>query len=126
MLIADLASFLHTWGIGVYDPTGMSGDIFVSVLPSDYDNCISLYDTGGTGAELPDDHIRAVQVIVRNVSYASANAKAWDIYRTVRVATLLGTRKVIVKPAAPPAPIGADGNRRHEFSINFQMWSAGD
>jgi hypothetical protein len=126
MLIEDLAIFLQTWDLGKYDPEGIEGDIFVGVLPTNYDNCISIFDTGGQSSELPHDHIRSVQVIVRNKSYGQSNAKAWEVYRAVRFATLLNGRRIICRARDIPRFIGEDSDRRQEFTLNFEMWSKGD
>jgi hypothetical protein len=126
MLIEDVAMHLTTNGVGVYDPDSTTGDIFLSFLPATPDACMAIYNTGGQGSALPEDHIRAVQIIVRGLDYESVNSKAWEAYRSVRNATQINGRKVINRPMGVPAHIGQDQNKRHEFSLNFEMWTTGD
>jgi hypothetical protein len=126
MLVEDIATHLTIEGIGVYDPDGTTGDIFIAFLPASPNACISIYDTGGQGSELPQDHIRAIQIMVRGSEYQSVNSKAWEVYRSVRGAASVNGRRIVNRAVGVPSSIGQDDNKRYEFSINFEMWTIGD
>lgn len=128
MLITEIAEYLQFMNLGVYDPIGNNGDIFIYTMPSSPDNIIALYERGGGLADgkLGYDP-RSVEIIVRGRQAIPTHDKAQYIYNTLHgfhnktfiedgiwVVNCLGDQ-------AGPNYISKDENKRFEFSLNFTI-----
>ena len=114
-----------------YDDTGVSGNIFQDVLPTEPDVAVMVQGTGGFPKDmfLIDYAEPTVQIIVRGTRDPRvARGLIEDIVETV--GTFGGQKFVtggnwhIVKcHAIQPQGIyiGPDDNNRHRFSINFEL-----
>lgn len=127
--IVEVAKYLQTLGVGSFDETGVGGDIFIESLPAAPDEAIALYSTAGLQADgrNPYDY-PGLQLIVRGTQNPMpARQRAQEIYDLLHgfhgksfitdgtwVVNCLGTQ-------SGPVHIGQDANRRHEYSLNFQM-----
>lgn len=133
MLIQDLAEFLVSKNLGTFNISGSGGSIYLALQPNEPDDCVTLFDTGGTGSVfgLPDSR-RAVQILVRAKLMNNAYTKAWAIYdefitNIVNDGHFLrfNNRKMIVSATSTPLNIGKDDKGRHEFSLNLTFWTMG-
>lgn len=129
MLVAEVATYLASQGLGTFDTTGTSGTIFVEVLPESPDECVAVYSRAGSGSDsgLPYDYPN-VQVLVRGTQDPrGAESVAKSIYdalhglRNISL-TVGGTWLVGCKGIqSGPVHIGRDDNGRHEYSLNFAL-----
>jgi hypothetical protein len=129
VLLSEIGLYLHGLGIVTFDPNGVSGDFFISVLPSSPDSCVAVYPTGGYK---PDGKLAydfpTVQLIVRgNQDPRTAYSKAMGIYGALNgfnngsfvpngfwVVSCQGIQSA-------PTHLGQDKNFRHEYSLNFEL-----
>ena len=114
-----------------YDDTGVSGNIFQDVLPTEPDIAVMVQGTGGFPKDmwLVDYAEPTVQIIVRGTRDPRvARGLIEEIVETV--GTFSGQKFVedgnwyIVKCHAMQPQgiyIGPDDNNRHRFSINFEL-----
>lgn len=129
MIAAEIAEYLTASGVGVFDASGVSGDIFLYTLPDTPDECVMIRTTGGSAADgkIATDY-PSVQVIVRGTQDPrGAEARAQGIYNLLHgfhaAAFNAGGSYIVNCTGAQsgPAHIGQDSNRRHEFSLNFRL-----
>lgn len=129
MILDEIAQYLHYQGIVTFDPDGVTGDCFISTLPSSPDECVAVYPSGGSQADgkLGYD-TPSVQLIVRGtMDPRPALNRAQQIYDTLHgfshgtflqngiwVLNCVGTQ-------SGPAHIGRDQNGRNEYSLNFDL-----
>lgn len=129
MLAAQLAQYLDDEGVGVFDETGATGNIFIETLPDSPDEAIGIYSTGGPTPEgrHPYDN-QTLQIIVRGTQdprTAQATAQQiYDLLHTFRDAAFVDGGVWVVGCHAMqsgPAHIGQDESRRHEYSLNIRL-----
>lgn len=129
MLLVEIAKFLHSRGLVTFDETGISGDCFISVLPSAPDEVVALYPTGGIegDAKLGYDS-PGVQIIVRgSKNPIPALSRAQAIYNALHgfgsgmfvpggtwIVSCFGTQ-------SGPIYLDRDQNERHEYALNFDI-----
>lgn len=120
-LIDDLGTYLQTQGIGT-----LGTDLFQGHLPSSPDNCVAVFETGGSqpNKDLPLNH-PSFQVIVRNKSYATGRDKLESVrtalHRKFNTSLVSGqTFAYYILATSEGGHIGRDESGRDEFSINFQ------
>jgi hypothetical protein len=130
ILEQQIAEYLEAQGLGTFDENGITGDIFLMAMPTTPDSCITIYPRGGLQS---DDKLGydspSVQIIVRGTENPSAAAiLAETIYDTLhgfhheRFVAVGGYYIVnCIGEQSAPTHIGVDENRRHEFSLNFQL-----
>jgi len=124
-----IAELLALQGLGVFEPDGLGGDIFIDVLPESPDSVIALRTSGGTGDELApnwglDSSFPSVQIIVRSdkMNIKDAQDRAESIYKAVRRLGLpYDGGRIFDSVAQYPALLGTDQNGRAEYSINLQL-----
>jgi hypothetical protein len=127
MLTAEFAEYLDLEGVGTYDATGATGDIFVETLPESPDECIALYTRSGPASSGPSQmDIRGLQVLVRGTQDPrGAGERAQSIYDLLHNlhASTVGNTYVYncLGTQGGPVHIGRDANGRHEYSINFEI-----
>lgn len=127
MLIAEIAHYLQSKGIGMFEDGGPGGDIFLLQCPSLPDDLVYITSTSGPSpdSEFPVDR-PTVQFIVRAVNVAAADNKAQAIYKELigfHTAQFVDGGTWIVNCTAINAPVymGIDDLGRHEYSLNFQL-----
>lgn len=124
----QIAIFLNNYGVGTFDPNGMSGNIFIHHLPDAPDESIAIYTTGGPGADPFGEYGRmSFQIMIRSIPNDPrlAEIKAQRIidllsgFNSGWMAT--GGNFVINTTAiqSGPSGIGPDQKHRFEFSQNF-------
>lgn len=128
MLLDEIAQYLHAAGIVTYDPTGINGDCFISVLPSSPDNCVAIYPTGGYQADNKLGYdFPTVQIIVRGTQDPRpAYTRAQNIYDKMQnfYGQFVDGGTPILRCygiQSGPIHLGADAKGRHEYSLNFEL-----
>lgn len=129
ILEQQIAEYLDTQGLGTFDDTGVTGDIYIHHLPSTPDSCIAIYPRGGiSGDDKIGYDMPTMQIIVRGTENPLAAAiLAENIYETLNGfhhdRFVVGGYYIVNCTGVQSAPthIGIDDNRRHEFSLNFQL-----
>ncbi|MBT2449481.1 hypothetical protein J7F03_20790 [Streptomyces sp. ISL-43] len=127
-LLDGLARHLAGQGLGVYDPTGASGNIFLEAKPSTPDACIVLtvYDDGGESDSQLGYDDAPVQVRVRGTTDPRVSRQLCESIRSelhgLGETTLPdGTYLLLSRANQAVAGIGTDENRRHEHVCNLRM-----
>lgn len=133
-LEAALAKRLDAQVAGlVYDPAGVSGNVFIATMPSDPDQAVMVMPTGGTGngtRQAVDE--RTVQILVRGPRFdpRPGLVTARAIYSALDCLDLTtiddgGADQVFIHSItalqSDPIPLGVDENDRHEWSLNFAV-----
>ncbi|WP_446049399.1 minor capsid protein [Streptomyces albidoflavus] len=130
-LVDGLARYLDGLGLVAYDPTGMSGDLFVETMPPAPDQAVSLTLYDGPAPDARDDaEQRRLQLRVRGgpdprVSRARAEALYRALHGLRGIELPDGTHLVVAAARSTPAPMGTDTNGRHEHVVNFDLDVAG-
>ncbi|WP_369778834.1 minor capsid protein [Streptomyces sp. R33] len=127
-LLDGLARYLAGQGLGVYDPTGTAGDLFLEALPSTPDVCVvlTIYDDGAEAdSQIGYDDV-PVQVRVRGttdprVSRQRCEAIRSELHGLGETTLPDGTYLLLARANAAVASIGTDENRRHEHVCNLRM-----
>jgi hypothetical protein len=132
-LLDGIARHLDALGLVAYDPDGITGDLFVEAMPPAPDEAVvlTLYDPGiDQDSKLPQDDVR-LQVRARGgpdprVSRARVHAIYSELHGLARVTLPDGTYVVLSFALSTPFSLGADEQRRHEHSCNFQLTVSSD
>jgi len=116
----DIAIYLASQGLGTRGTT-----IFRGYLPPQPVECLGVFAIGGTTAELVGniDH-PSIQILVRALTYDTAEEKAYDIFNTLHAlteTTINGSRYLLVEALQDPISLGQDENGYYLFSINFRI-----
>lgn len=122
----DIKDILVTAGVGTFAATS-GWAIYISREPSEPDTCITIYDTGGPGANpkwLIEEPSIQVRVRGAKLGYLAAYQKADAVKQA-----LLGRAKQTVNSTvyvsftmlSEIAHIGYDENSRPLFTINFNI-----
>lgn len=120
MIAIDIASHLQANGLGQ-----LGQDLFVSFQPSEPDDCITIYDTGGYAPDI-DVPLRdpTCQVLVRSADYPVAMERAQAVFNLLHAKAnyaLGGAWIYLSKAEHEPTPIGPDENGRPEITLNFHF-----
>ena len=125
----EFAELLDELGVGTFDPTGITGDVFVGAFPVTPDEVLRVTRYGGTesDAQLGYDE-PSVQVWVRgprgDADGAETRAQAvYDACHGLRRRDLPGGTPMLscIGTQAGPMYIGLDEHGRHEWSVNFRV-----
>lgn len=125
----EFAQLLHNLGIGVYDPTGPTGDIFLTSAPDTPNSAIAIARYGGQEADsLLGWDSPSVQVRIRgdNVDPRIAENRAQQVYDALQGLASrhlpFGTWLLLcVGTNSGPAYMGRDLKGRYEFVCNFRI-----
>lgn len=129
MLLVEIAQYLHNRGLVNFDETGVSGDCFISVLPSSPDEVVALYPSGGIEADgkLGYDS-PGVQILIRgSQNPISALSRAQSIYDALHgfgSGTFVPGGTWIVScfcAQSGPVYLDRDQNERPEYILNFDL-----
>lgn len=124
----QVAKFLQTKGLLIFDETGLTGNTFIQTSPDKPDESISIYSTGGPPGDRKKVYRRGtIQIVIRTKpndprigeSKAEAIISALNGFNSDYLET--GGNFVIDTEAMQAAPnnIGQDETDRFEFSQNF-------
>lgn len=135
MIVEELAVYLDSQGLAVWDPDGGSGNLFLNMLPDQPDVAVGLYTQPGLAPDVSGNaRVRrpGVQLLVRGGPNAIAAAQ---LARTLQDA-LHGLTNIYFSPGgtrimlcaaqqSEPVSLGPDDNGRHEYSINLRLITGG-
>ena len=104
-------------------------DLFVGREPSDPDDCVTIFDTGGYPPQLTmtqgeDFYSPSVQIRVRNNSYLTGYNLISDIVTALHgqaQETWNGVLYSVIKAVSDPALLDWDDNQRARFIVNFNL-----
>ncbi len=127
-LLDGLARHLAAQGLGVYDPTGATGTLFIEAMPSTPEVCVALtiYDDGAEAdSQIGYDDV-PVQVRVRGTTDPRVSRQLCQDIRSElhglgEITLPDGTDLLLARANAAVASIGVDENRRHEHVCNLRM-----
>jgi hypothetical protein len=128
-LLTQIAEYLNDQSVGIFDETGITGNIFIAAMPQSPDTCISIYPSGGLKSDSKFKYDNPTfQVMVRGTTNSIvANDLAQTVYNTLdgfHGDTFINGGFWVVSCfgiQSQPTWIGIDANNRHEFSLNFQI-----
>ena len=110
-----------------FDSTGVTGNVFISTMPSSPDTVVMVSEYGGTVDDKNPFSDINVQARVRGtkdprVSYNIAK-EIFDELQGLTNTTLISSGSRVIKVVAQNTPIdiGRDDNGRHEWTVNFNI-----
>lgn len=127
-LSEQVAEFLDANGYGIFDKTGVSGNIFINVIPDQPNEAVAIFTTGGPGSDPRNEYGRSnIQILIRTIPQdpRDGETKATGIIRALNGFNsdyLTPGGNFIVNVTAiqsGPSQIGRDPNNRFEYSQNF-------
>jgi hypothetical protein len=127
-LVEGLASLLTAKGIVTFDPTGITGDVFIGDMPPTVpDQAVSITISGGTESDslLPYDE-PLVQIRVRGTADPRVSrdraAQIWSALHGLSDRLLPDGTYLVLAVAVQPAPnsIGMDDLQRHEHTFDLR------
>lgn len=128
MLASEVAEWIGTNVTSCsFDTTGVTGNVFISTMPSSPDTVVMVSEYGGIVDDKNPFSDINVQTRVRGtkdprVGYNIAK-EIFDELQGLTNTTLISSGKHVVKVNAlnTPIDIGRDDNGRHEWTVNFQI-----
>lgn len=129
LLIEEVAMHINTAGIGVYDPNGDTGDVYLGILPDTPAEIVSIFPRGGGQASPPVPYSEtnaSVQVIVRSIRRLDGFIKGQAIIDSMNGIddTLVTGGMHIIDISTmqgEPADLGMNQAGQYEWSINFSI-----
>lgn len=127
-LSEQVAFFIHTQRLGVYDPKGLTGNVFLQSMPAAPAEAIGVFTTGGPSPDRRGEYgLAAVQVLIRTIpgdprkGEVTANALVDALNGFSGGPLAAGGDYIFDTEAIQGAAnnIGQDEDRRYEFSQNF-------
>jgi hypothetical protein len=110
--------------------TSVTSNVYRDSQPSTPDNCITLYNNGGyesvhtMGTQAPVFERPTIQVRVRHTTRATAMTWLTSIKNALdgkSNTTINGNRYLMISQFGDIVTIGRDDNRRHQFTLNFEI-----
>jgi hypothetical protein len=131
-LLTDIGSYLNSASISTQDLT-LGTNLFLGRLPESPDTCVGLIQTAGTiptdtfGTSFPPLENQGLQTIVRAATYATAEALAVDVLKSlaaVENATLTSTLYLKIEAQQSPFALTRDDRERQIMSCNYLIAKA--
>ncbi len=131
-MLTDVGTYLAAASISTQDLT-LGTNLFLGRLPDAPDTCVTLVQTSGTqptdtfGASYPPLENQGLQTIVRAASYATAEALAVDVLKSLAAienATLTSTWYLKIAAQQSPFALERDTQERMVFSCNYLVMKA--
>ena len=128
-MLTDVGTYLAAASISTQDLT-LGTNLFLGRLPDSPDTCVGLIQTGGTaptdtfGTSYPPLETQGLQTLVRAASYATAEALAVDIFKSLQSVeneTLTSTLYLKIEGNQSPFPLERDGQERLVVSCNYNV-----
>lgn len=117
-LLSDLATYIDT-----NTSLTVGTDLFIGTLPSQQDNCVGIFQTGGVQ---PTTYLEVkkptIQIIVRNTNYETAQQLSYTIYDLIHQkigGTIGATNMYTIFALQEPTEIGEDETGRAIFTCNY-------
>lgn len=120
----DVARYLAAQGIGTFAGTSDWG-VYAHVEPESPNNCITVYDTGGSGPDTDEQDLGQpeFQVRVRCVEYSDGYAKQVAIRDLLILGgpiTMASSTFVLVDMTSDVIPLGRDDSNRFLLTANYR------
>lgn len=132
MIIMEIADYLNAHGVGIYDDSGTTGNIFIDNMPDEPDIAIGLYSSSGMAPDIKTKLRRpGVQIIVRGdrdpLTSATLAQQVYNALHATDAKTFTdgGTEILLCAARQEPIRLGPDDNGRYEYSLNFQLITGG-
>jgi hypothetical protein len=133
-LAHQVAQYLGAEEITTFDPLGIAGNTFISVLPDTPDDAVMIRSTGGARTEGHAHYDNpSLQIIVRGGLDPRPPEllarRIYDALHGIRHRRLVDGGWWVQKclgVQSGPVYIGQDTNRRHEYSLNFDFRCANE
>jgi hypothetical protein len=131
-LLSDVGTYLNAASISTADLT-LGTNLFLGRLPDSPDTCVGLIQTGGLaptdtyGTSFPPLETQGLQTLVRAASYATGEALAVDIFKSllsVENETLTSTLYLKIEANQSPFALERDEQERVVMSCNFNVVKA--
>lgn len=123
--LEDIASYLHSAGVGVYPGTSATRTIYLAEMPADPDAVIALYARPGRSWETYTDiQYPELHVEVRAATYAASQTKAAAIATALHGQhdiSFSGTKYLKIRALGSYAKLEVDGRGRTIFYQNFEI-----
>lgn len=130
-LIVTLAEILHTAEVGIWSPAAAVTDpnvaIFYGEIGTTPNQAVGLTRYGGTGYATNDD-VRGPRLVQARIRGLPDNKVSTDDLADAVDAVLARmprTQGLSSEWASGPLPLGADGNRRTELTLNYLVTPEG-
>tara|TARA_R110000787_G_scaffold100231_1_gene205105 strand:- start:1350 stop:1754 length:405 start_codon:yes stop_codon:yes gene_type:complete len=126
-MLTDVGTYLAAASISTADLT-LGTNLFLGRLPESPDTCVGLVQTAGTaptntfGTSYPPLENQGLQTIVRAATYATAEALAVDVMKSlasVENQTLTSTLYLKIEAQQSPFALDRDSQERLIMSCNF-------
>ena len=126
-MLTDVGTYLAAATISTQDLT-LGTNLFLGRLPESPDTCVGLVQTAGTaptntfGTSYPPLENQGLQTIVRAATYATAEALAVDVMKSlssVENQTLTSTLYLKIEAQQSPFAFDRDSQERLIMSCNF-------
>ena len=106
-------------------------NLFVSSMPTEPDNSVCIYDTGGFPQEQYDLEKPTIQIRGRNNSYVTGYNQMRDLKYLLGTGDFNntiwnGTRYIMIDVMSDVLYLSKDENNRFLFTINFQIYRSGN
>lgn len=97
-------------------------NLFIGSMPSDPDNCVCIYNTGGFARSLSGTMVEepTFEVKVRNNSYATGEALCETIKDLLHGKST--TKILMIEQMSDILDSGRDVSNRQEFTLNFRTY----
>ena len=126
-LLTDIGGYLDTSSASLT----LGTNFFYSLMPESPDNCVAIYQEGGTSpiSTLGSNNAHVIerpqlQILVRNTSYESAESLAYTLFVTLTSIvnqSISGNTYLRVEALGSPTLINRDNNKRSVLSCNFDV-----
>jgi len=131
-MLTDVGTYLAAASISTQDLT-LGTNLFLGRIPESPDTCVALIQTSGVaptntfGTSYPPLENQGLQTITRAASYATAEALAVDVMKSlasVENATLTSTLYLKIEAQQSPFALQRDDQERLLMSCNFLVAKA--
>lgn len=131
-MLTDVGTYLAAASISTQDLT-LGTNLFLGRLPDTPDTCATLVQTAGTlptdtfGTSYPPIETQGLQTIIRAASYATAEALAVDIFKSLAAVenqTLTSTLYLKIEAQQSPFALERDTQERMVMSCNYLVMKA--
>ena len=131
-MLTDIGSYLNSASISTQDLT-LGTNLILGRLPDTPATCVALIQTGGTpptdtfGTSFPPLETQGLQTLVRATAYATAEALAVDIFKSLTSVdnqTLTSTLYLNVEALQSPFALERDAQERLIMSCNYNVLKA--
>lgn len=134
MIIAELAEFIQSQGVGTYLTDAVGGDVFCEEMPDKPDEAICLYSTGGMSSDVATSVDRpGASIMIRSAKLRTAQTRAQAVHdlfnrkHNTSFADDGGTHIMLCHCLqTEPISLGQDEKKRYRYVVNLLMITGGN